>query len=192
MALKGRPGLTGPGWWALTAAVLVLGTLWAWASRVPAAEAGLGRVASPREGFPAPPFALEALDGTSVALADLRGRVVVVNLWASWCGPCRAEMPALQRLYAAQRAEGLEVLAVNSTVQDSEAAAREFARSFGLTFPVLLDRAGEVSDRYRLRALPSTFFIGRDGVIRAVIVGGPLSEAVLRAQVADLLAEAAP
>lgn len=123
-------------------------------------------------------------------LSDHRGRVVILNLWTSWCGPCRAEMPALQRVYAANRDRGLEVLAVNSTIQDAESDVAAFVHDLGLTFPVLLDRDGAVSRRYLLRALPTTFFIGRDGTIRSVVVSGPMSEALIQSKVDSLLQEA--
>ena len=169
--------------------VLLVGAGWTWVSRAPA-EAGVGRIASPREGFPAPDFELETPEGEMVRLSDLRGQVVIINLWASWCGPCRAEMQAIQRLYDDQRERGLTVLAVNSTVQDRESEALRFADELGLSFPIVLDREGVVSQRYRLRALPSTFFVDRAGVIRSVIVGGPMSEGVMRTQVELLLREA--
>jgi thiol-disulfide isomerase/thioredoxin len=171
------------------AVLLVAGAAWTWATRAP--EAAGGRIPSPREGFPAPDFALETPGGEPVRLADLRGRVVVVNLWASWCAPCRAEMPALEALYAANRERGLVVVGLNSTYQDDEAAALRFAADLGLTFPIVLDRDGAVSGRYRLRALPSTFFVDRAGVIRSVVIGGPMSPAVLESQVEALLREGA-
>ena len=99
-------------------------------------------------------------------------------------------MPSLQRLYTAERARGLEILAVNSTVQDSPAVARAFAEEHGLSFPILLDTDGAVSRAYRLRSLPSTFIVDRRGVIRHIFFGGPLSEETLSAAVAPLLAEA--
>jgi thiol-disulfide isomerase/thioredoxin len=169
-------------------ATLALGFGWAWLSRAPAAATtGGAPPPSPREGFSAPDFALDGLGGQQVRLADLRGQVVVVNLWASWCLPCRAEMPALERAYQAYRDAGLVVLAVNATDQDDERLAAEFAGELGLTFPILLDRAGEASARYRLQALPSTYFIDRQGIIRSVVIGGPMSEALIRSKVEDLL-----
>jgi peroxiredoxin len=177
-------------WSALALIALALGAGWTWASRVPGSYADAGQIASPRAGFPAPDFTLDSTDGARVSLAAQRGQVVIVNLWASWCGPCRAEMPALQQLHDANRARGLQVLEVNSTVQDDEASARAFARELGLRMPILLDRDGAVGQRYLLRALPTTFVVDRKGVIREVLLGGPLSAAVLQTKIDPLLDEA--
>lgn len=179
-----------PGRWSLLAlAVLLLGAVWTWAARIPDPQAAIARPASPTVGFPAPDFTLQTLAGQSVALSEQRGQVVVVNLWASWCGPCRAEMPAIQQVYDAQRERGLQVLAVNSTVQDSADHARAFADELGLTFPILLDRDGDTTRSYAVRALPSTFIIDRAGIIREVIFGGPISAATLESKIQPLLAE---
>jgi hypothetical protein len=88
------------GWWPATAAVLLVGAIWIWAARAPETAAG-GRIASPRAGFPAPDFTLPLASGGTANLADYRGRVVILNLWASWCLPCRAEMPAIEAVYVA-------------------------------------------------------------------------------------------
>jgi cytochrome c biogenesis protein CcmG, thiol:disulfide interchange protein DsbE len=177
-------------WWWLSLAILLLGMGWTWATRVPPSFTNVGQIPSPHVGFPAPDFTLETLDDSTTSLAGQRGKVVIVNLWASWCGPCRAELPAIQRLYNTQRDQGLTILAVDGTFQDSEASARAFVQDLSLTFPILLDRDGEVSRRYQLRALPSTFIVDRKGIIRDVIFGGPLSEATLQSKVDALLAEA--
>lgn len=176
-------------WWMFTIFALVVAGAWAWFSRAPESAASAGRIASPREGFPAPDFTLDTLAGETVSLSSYRGSVVIVNLWASWCAPCRAEMPTIEKLYEANRERGLVVLAVNSTVQDTEQDARSFAEEIGVTFAVLLDRDGSVSRRYLLRALPSTFVVDRDGIIQSVIVGGPVSEAVLQSKIEPLLSE---
>jgi peroxiredoxin len=177
-------------WWIFSLIVLALGAGWTWASRVPGSFAAAGAIPNPHRGFPAPDFTLEALDGAPVSLAGQRGQVVLVNLWASWCGPCRAEMPAIQQVYDANRTRGLQVLEVNSTVQDDEVSARGFARDLGLSLPILLDRDGEVGRRYQLRSLPTSFVIDRKGVIREVILGGPISAAVLQTKLDPLLDEA--
>lgn len=174
-------------WVVFTFLVVLAGLTWTWLSAVPASATTGGLTPSPREGFAAPDFQLELLGAGQVQLSGLRGQIVIVNLWASWCPPCRAEMPALERVYEANRERGLEILAVNTTFQDSEAGAAEFVREFGLTFPIALDRTGEVSRTYLLRALPTTFFIDREGIIRKVILGGPMSETTLQTAVEELL-----
>lgn len=135
----------------------------------------------------APDFTLTTLEGENIHLADLRGRAVILNLWASWCPPCRAEMPALQRVSLDYTQNDLMILAVNLTSQDSREAAAQFAQENSLTFPILLDETGEVGALYQTSALPTTFFIAADGTIREMIVGGPISEALLRAQVNQLI-----
>ena len=174
----------------LTAVVLALGTVWTFLSRIPpAATTGGAPPPSARAGFSAPEFTLDLLGGGQVTLSNLRGKVVMVNLWASWCPPCRAEMPAIENVYRAYKDKGFEVLAINTTYQDGKAEAAAFAQNYGLTFPIPLDRTGAVSNRYLLRALPSTFFIDRQGVIRSVVIGGPMSEAVIQSKVEELLEE---
>jgi len=177
-------------WSAMMLLVTIMSIFWIWLSAVPASATTGGLIPSPREGFLAPDFTLDTLDGSQITLSDLRGKVVVVNLWTSWCPPCRAEMPAIEAVYQANKERGMEVLAVNSTYQDSEANAADFVQGLGLTFPILLDRNGMVSNRYQLRALPTTYFIDRQGIIRSVVPGGPMSESLIQSKVADLLAEA--
>ena len=174
-------------WLPLIGAALGLGAAWIRMSAAPTAATTGGQIPSPREGFLAPDFTLELLGGGQVTLSELRGKGVVINLWASWCPPCRAEMPAIQRVYERSKGRGLEVLAVNTTYQDSERAALEFTQELGLTFPVPLDRSGTVSRSYQLRALPSTFFVDRDGIIRKVIIGGPMSEVTIQTAVEEIL-----
>ena len=113
-------------WFPFTTLVLLAGLAWTFVSRVPSGGEMQGQIASPRVGFAAPDFTLELLGGGQVTLSELRGKAVVVNLWASWCPPCRAEMPALQSFYEENRARGLEVVAVNTTFQDSKSEAAAF------------------------------------------------------------------
>jgi thiol-disulfide isomerase/thioredoxin len=113
--------------------------------------------------------------GETVALSALRGRPVVLNFWATWCPPCRAELPELQA--ASQRYAGqLEIIGVNQA--EPAAGVGGFAQDMGLTFPIPLDARGEVSRQYAVRSLPTTFFIDRAGIIRR-IQSGPLTEATL-------------
>ena len=177
-------------WTLIMIVVLSLGTGWTFLSRLPPAAANAAeQIATPREGFAAPDFTLDLLGGGDITLSELRGKPVMINLWASWCPPCRAEMPAIQKVYQDYQELGLVVLGVNTTNQDNEADATAFVREYGLTFPIPLDRDGSVSARYELRGLPTTFFIDRKGIIRSVVVGGPMSEAVIRSKVEDLLKE---
>lgn len=148
-----------------------------------------GRGPSPRSGFPAPDFTLTTLKGDTISLSDYRGKVVLLNFWAAWCPPCKAEMPAFEALQQAYQGEDLVILAVNTTYQDDLSAAKEFASSNGFTFPILLDLDGKVSNDYQILAMPGSFFIDRDGIIQEVIVGGPMSETLIQTQVRNLLAE---
>ena len=126
-------------------------------------------------GEPAPDFVLLVLDGEPVRLSDFRGKTVVLNFWASWCPPCRAEMPEFQELWE-QRGPGgpddLVILAVDFLPEDTVSAAGGFVEEFELTFPVLFDTSdGDVAQRYGVRGLPATFFIDADGVMRAKNLG---------------------
>jgi len=112
---------------------------------------------------------------------------VIINFWATWCSPCREEMPNFEKVYRDLKAEGLVILAVNTTDQDSEVEVRAFVTEYGLTFPIALDRRGEASRRYLITGMPTSFFVGRDGVIRSVIIGGPLNEADIRAEAQRIL-----
>lgn len=176
-------------WLAFSLALLTAGAAWIAISAVPARATTEGQIPSPRVGFLAPDFNLTTLEGDTVRLADLHGSVVIVNFWASWCPPCRAEMPDLREVYLANRERGLEILAVNVLYQDNREAVERFVAEFRLPFPIPLDTSGEVANRYLMRALPTTFFIDRQGVIREVIVGGPMSTTTLQTTVEKLLQE---
>jgi peroxiredoxin len=119
----------------------------------------------------APDFQLDNLDGQSVSLSDSRGRPVLVNFWASWCPPCRSEMPFIQDIFTDKKwaEEGLVVLAID--IGESPSTVREFVKKEGLTFPVLLDIARDVFIEYYVRTIPTTFFIDREGIIRAIKIG---------------------
>jgi peroxiredoxin len=114
----------------------------------------------------APDFTLHTMNGPNLRLAEQRGRVVMVNFWATWCGPCRQEMPQLNRLFEKYRASGFVLLGVN--VDDDTSKAREVASKLGVTFPVLLDTDKTVSKLYDLTTMPSTVIIDRDGKVRYV------------------------
>jgi len=168
---------------------LVLGMIWTVVSRVQpeSAQASPGSVA--KEGFTAPDFKLGLWDGGTVTLSELKGKVVLVNFWTSWCPPCRKEMPAIESVYRSYKDLGLVVIGLNLTAQDSKQAAASFVQEIGVTFPIALDLDNSVGNLYRVTALPTSFFIDRKGVIRSVIVGGPMSEALVQSKVEELLRE---
>ena len=120
-------------------------------------------------GEPAPGFRLETLEGAPLSLAGLEGQVVALNFWASWCGPCRQEMPDFQQAWEEHRDQG--VVFVGVAVDDTEKDAGDFARQVGVTYPLALDGTGEVAQAYRLEALPSTFIIDQQGNVANVITG---------------------
>lgn len=93
----------------------------------------------------------------------------------------------MQKVYEAYAPQGLEILAINTTYQDDPALALDFARELGLTFPILFDASGEVSRIYKVRAMPTSFFIDRSGIVRRVVIGGPMSESLMRAEIERLL-----
>src|SRR5512143_2601492 len=174
-------------WMVLFTGALVLGVAWIFLSRVENPIGGSNAPPNPQVGFSAPVFTLASLTGESITLSDLRGKVVVLNFWASWCPPCRAEMPALNAVYQKFRDQGLIVLGVNTTFQDDETSARAAVRDWGLSFPIAFDRDGVTSRQYRVQAMPTTFFIGRDGVIGDIVLGGPMSEALIASKIEKLM-----
>ncbi|MBN2043622.1 MAG: TlpA family protein disulfide reductase [Anaerolineales bacterium] len=184
------PNLTQTQFRMLAAAVLIFGAGWMGISTSLPGGTDTPGIPAPKAGFLAPDFTLATLEGESISLSDLRGKAVIVNVWASWCGPCRAEMPALEAVYREYAGEDLVLLAVNAANQDNLNQAAAFVEELRLTFPVLLDEAGQVQRLYQVSALPSTFFIRPDGTIMEVVFGGPMAEALLRTRVEMLLQEA--
>lgn len=132
-------------------------------------QASIERRAAP--GRAAPVFSLATLDGRTIDLEALRGQVVFLNFWASWCGPCRDEAPALQRFHEAY---GDRVVQIGINYREAEDHARPFVEAFGLTFPVARDWDGQVARAYSLRGVPESWFIDPDGVAR-VHWPGPMS-----------------
>lgn len=146
-------------------------------------------VPSPLLGRPAPSFTLKTFDGTPVSLDRHRGKVVVLNFWASWCRPaCTEEAPVLEAGWRQFQAKDVVVLGV--AIQDKDPASLEFIKQFGLTFPNAPDPTGKVSIDYGVWGVPETFIIDRRGVIRTKHVGG-VSETMFRESVEPLIAESA-
>jgi cytochrome c biogenesis protein CcmG/thiol:disulfide interchange protein DsbE len=167
---------------ALAVLLIVFGV---WALSRATRDSSVDRFSTPApELEAAPDFALQTLDGETVRLSDYRGQVVLINTWATWCPPCRDEMPDLEAYYRRRQADGFVVLAVNS--QESPGTVAAFLEEHNFTFPVLLDPDGVVTKDYRVYGLPTSFFIGRDGVVRGVW-SGRLSPKQLKELVDPLL-----
>ncbi len=136
----------------------------------------------------APDFTLKSLEGTNLRLDEYKGQVVLINFWASWCGPCRQEMPLLDRIHQRYSDAGFAVLGVN--VEGQIAPAKEIADSTGVTFPLLIDENQRVAEVYDLEAMPSSVLVDRDGVVRYVHRGyKPGDEAKYLEVVKQLIAE---
>ncbi len=120
-------------------------------------------------GAPAPDFQVTRFNGDTLRLSDLRGQVVVLNFWASWCPPCRREMPAFEDAWLASRDDG--VVFVGLASNDLESDARAFAQHVGVTYPLGLDLDGAVADAYLVRVMPTTYFIDRDGLLQRKLSG---------------------
>jgi peroxiredoxin len=167
--------------------ILLLGLAWTLASADQSGVSTSRKIAAPRQGFLAPDFDLKTPSGESVKLSDLRGQAVLVNLWATWCPPCRAEMQTIDKVYNEYKDRGFTVLAINMTYQDDALAVGPFVKEQGLSFPILLDETSEIANAYQLRSLPSSFFIDRKGIINEVVIGGPMAEALLRTRIEGIL-----
>ena len=130
-------------------------------------------------------------DGSGTkSLASYRGQVVLLNIWATWCAPCRAEMPSIEQLHREYGPRGLKVVAVSVDDPGQQATVRKFARELGLTFEILQDPTHDIQRAYQTTGVPETFVLGKDGVIRKKIIGATdWSSQGTRALVAQLLAE---
>jgi len=134
----------------------------------PAAQLDLTR---PARAQSAKPFEVPTPDGATLTLADFRGRVVLLNFWATWCGPCKEEMPAMERLYQKFREQGLVVLAVSNDSEGSTRSVARFVKESGFTFPVGLDPRLRVASLYGVRVLPVSLIIDRKGNITHIALG---------------------
>ena len=132
------------------------------------------------KGDRAPEFELTTLDGKAVKLSDYQGKKVILNFWATWCPPCKAEMPHMQKYYESKaEKENVEILAVNLTsMDDGEKAVQQFIDGYELTFPILMDEKGDIGDQYRAFTIPTTYMIDTTGIIQHKIVG-PMNEEMM-------------
>jgi peroxiredoxin len=153
-------------------------------SRAPGGAFGFAGGPATLTGAPARSYSVKTIDGKQDSLANYRGKVVLLNLWASWCAPCRSETPALERLYTEDRARGLVVLGVDQG--ESAAAAASFAKEMALTYPILVDENQQYGNTYAAVGLPTSLVITRDGHI-ARGVDGELTLAQMHEAVDPLL-----
>ncbi len=139
------------------------------------------------EGDMAPDFTMNTLDGKEVKLSDYKGKKVVLNLWASWCPPCKAEMPHMQKYYEENKdKKNVEILAVNlTTMEKDQSNIQSFVDDYGLTFPIPLDESGDIGVAYQAFSIPTTYMIDTTGVIQKKIVG-PMNEEFLSDMVTRL------
>lgn len=183
-----RNPLKSPYLWAVVAAITVVVVAWV----------GRENYQPIITGSEAPEFTATNMAGERVKLSDYRGRVVLVNIWATWCAPCREEMPSMQRLYEALSDTDFEILAVSIDAQAGQNDAfgrpggdlQAFADEMGLTFPILHDPEGRIERTYQTTGVPETFLIGRDGVIYKKVAGGtewdaPLNQDLVRRLLAE-------
>ncbi len=180
---------------------VILGGLWYWDSRggsgvsdaygaveLPADKNPTGRSPAPEVGRAGPDFLLEQPGGGTLRLSDFQGQPVLINFWATWCPPCRAEIPELVMAYERYRDQGLVIVAVN--LQESNGQVLEFAEEFGMEFPIVIDRDGDVANVWRLggpiEGIPTSYFLDETGVIRGFFYG-PMTEDALEERLADVL-----
>jgi cytochrome c biogenesis protein CcmG, thiol:disulfide interchange protein DsbE len=148
--------------------LLIFGTGWVWSNRVPENVQYNKDTPRPAVGYPAPEFRLKTLDGENFALSELRGKPVVLNFWATWCGPCRNELPALQK--AATRYEG-EVAFVGVDQAETAETVQKYVDELGLTFTIPLDTSHDAANAFDVTLMPTTYFIDAQGTIRSVHLG---------------------
>ncbi|WP_299028255.1 TlpA disulfide reductase family protein [uncultured Thermanaerothrix sp.] len=142
---------------------------------------------APRPGFPAPSLTLDTLYEGSLNLEQIHARVIILNFWASWCPPCRAEMPVFEKLSREFNPAEVRFIGINATYQDNISLVSQFIHENRLTFTIALDREGQGSHAYQIQAFPTTFLLDEHKTIRSMFLGGPVPEAWLRAEIHRLL-----
>lgn len=131
---------------------------------------------APQVGHLAPDFNLVDLDGNQVTLSDLRGKIVFINFWATWCPPCRAEMPEIEAVYQEYKDKGVVVIGVD--IAEPESTVRQYIQQGGFSWTFVLDSTGEVASDYQIVAIPTSFFLDREGIIKAVNIGAMTKRAM--------------
>lgn len=138
-------------------------------------------------GNPAPDFALLTLEGEKITLSDYQGKKVILNFWATWCPPCKAEMPHMQSFYEKNKENGIEIIAVNLTKAEKHGKDKiaDFIKEYGLTFPVPLDEDGSIGMQYQAFSMPTSYIIDTKGIITQKIIG-PMDEAMMETFTKDI------
>ena len=144
-----------------------------------ASSGASGRPTAVKMGELAPEIDLPALGGDQITLSKLQGHPIIVNFWATWCGPCRQEFPALVRKYKQYQEQGLVIVAVNTGDPNSDDGVLTFARNTLVNFPIVRDTDERAARMYNVRGLPTSIFIDRKGIVRDIFVGGPMDEAFI-------------
>jgi peroxiredoxin len=176
-------------WLALIGLVIVLGGLWiVYSSSMLSDLASQGENVTlepaPVVGHPAPDFALPTLAGETVRLSDFKGRPVLVNFWATWCGPCRSEFPDFQKA-AVDNADKLVIIGINNTTTDQKEQIPAFLEEFSVTFPIVLDETGDTAKAYNILGLPTSIFIDRNGNVNEIFTG-PINKAYIEAKLSEM------
>jgi peroxiredoxin len=177
-------------WGVAIVVILILGGVWILFSQTisrinpTAGDAAVILEPAPMAGHPAPDFELATLDGEIVRLSDFAGKPILVNFWATWCGPCRAEFPDFQKAWIGNT-DDLVIIAINHTTADRAEQVDDFVAEMGATFPVVLDKDGQVAEVYQIRGLPTSIFIDRNGVVNEVFTG-PINQAYIESKLGEL------
>lgn len=171
----------------LSVLILILGLTWIAITSIYFDTNLDNQTFAPAEGFPAPDFSLNTIDGKPFKLSTYKNQVILVNFWASWCPPCKTEMPTMQSVYDIYKDKGFIILAVDAANQDDINNVKRFSSKHLITFPILLDTDGTITNKYHVRSFPTSFFIDGSGVIHEIVIGGPMSEALLKTRVEALI-----
>ncbi|KMY46293.1 hypothetical protein AC622_02010 [Bacillus sp. FJAT-27916] len=139
-----------------------------------------------KEGQPAPDFELTTIDGELIKLSDYKGKKVILNFWATWCPPCKAEMPHMQNFYEEHQEDGVEIIAVNLTnIDHGKEGIKKFIQDYELTFAIPLDEEGLIGEQYQALTIPTSYIIDINGVITKKIVG-PMDEGMMEGLIEDI------